>query len=148
MKEGIEMLTYEFDTQCQTFIALNEKRTPLLFRKHDDRYEPAVFAVKAIFKEETMTIDIQSVDAIVYWDYKDGLIKREELTDVECRFPSILKLDIEKLSNQANEIEFYSNLEVLRVSLDAGCVTPEIEQTYVTYLKAHGIDSYKMEDYL
>lgn len=142
------MLTYEFDEQCQIFIALNEKRTPLLFRKHDDRYEPAVFAVKAIFREGTMIIDIQSVDAIVYWDYKDGLIKREELTDVECSFQAILKLVIEKLTNLADEVEFYSNLEVLRVSLDAGCVTPEIEKTYVTYLKAYGIDSYKLEDYL
>lgn len=142
------MLTYEFDTQCQAFIALNEKRTPLLFRKHDDRYEPAVFAVKAIFQEETMTIHIQSVNAIVYWDYKDGLIKREELPDAECRFPAVLKLDVETLRNQPDEITFYSNLEVLRVALDTGCVTSEIAQTYIMYLKAHGLDSYEMENYL
>ena len=95
-----------------------------------------------------MTFHIRSINAIVYWDYEDGMIKRENISNKQYKFPTSLKLDLDILKNQPDDITFYSNLEMLRIALDTGCVNSEIEHAYVEYLNAYGLDCYKMDSYI
>ncbi|MCI5647866.1 MAG: hypothetical protein MR332_00270 [Fusicatenibacter sp.] len=141
------MLTYEFDIKCQAYVALNEKRTPILFRKHHDRYEPAIFAIQADFCEESMTFHVRSVDGIIYWDYEDGMIKRDDLMAKQYQLPDSLPLNPEVLEQQQDEITFYSDLELLRLALDAGCVTKDMEKPYAAYVQAHGLEWYLVDSY-
>lgn len=47
-----------------------------------------------------MTFHIRSINAIVYWDYEDGMIKRENISNKQYKFPTSLKLDLDILKNQ------------------------------------------------
>lgn len=140
------MLIYEFDKKYRSMVRLNEMVTPILFRKHDHRYEPLVLAVKATVTQEPLSFVISEIEAMIYWDYTDGVIKRKELKKGEVTLPSELPLHPEYIKDKPDDITFYTQLETLRIALDENCVSKNIEEPYLNVLRAYSLDSYRLPE--
>lgn len=144
------MRSYEFAMKCKAQLYLGERSGPLLFKRVEGHFTPAVLCLEAEALPEEMpgtgasqeTIwRVKAVPGLLYWEPGQGVVVRERISyaaQKELGIPFCISIPYrEETEEQARERQkrYYVTAEKVCCALEAGCLTPEMTAQYGEYVQ-------------